>query len=356
MKRICGANEVNNKGFVLTLTVFLVIVSVLALYQNNSEIRESRKEITIEDSLFNSLNRMFEQPYFDLISLSKSGRDKIIQSRALPFDYNLNDYNFSLRQTIPLEPSRLESFYDYVNTYKVFVSNPSITEVGLHVDLNISESGLGKSWLDTSDPDYKQYPEIKYVVIPQCIVYRINNGSNDAPATETAFDLLKGSATIDGCASDFSWGSIKDINVVVRIPANATFNINADVDCSGDLAGCPKETFNPLSTDPYVQVFFEASNQPRVLLTQKHITPSAEDWVEIQHKSDSETNNVVTVMFEPTNPKVLQVESTQRLNPAVPVRAVVSTTISAKAKIQEIKLWGVSLRVYKDGFDLVRYS
>src|SRR3989338_6075032 len=356
----------NSKGVFLTLMVFLVVVSVIVIFQKNFENQGIRQNVSIDDMALESINGPFEQIYFDVISLSKSGKERRVQSRGLPFDYNLADNFVTVRNTIPINSRRLSGFYDFLNSYTVFLKSQTVAEKGVHIDLNIDRSHISDAWRVGG------YPEIKYVLIPQCILFKVNDGNNALPADVTEFSIKPGSVA-DGCAQDFnvrdtsfssSWRDLNAVTVISLFPSNGYLG---DTYCIGDLISyglfCKHDPYNPADVRPYVEVFVESPDIPLRPVASGHFNPynATTNQITIQFLAVTgwQSQTVDLWLGECAGAeecKTVSIVRTASLAGSNPGAVTITNTFSFRKSIRDFFLWGVDLNVTKDGFDFARYS
>lgn len=361
-------NRLNSRGVFLTLMVFLLAISVIAIYQNTSLSTEARQNIGIEELAAQGVNRSFEQVYFDVISLAKTGKEKRVQARGLPFDYNLGSDFVLIRHSIPINLTRLRGFYDFLNSYTIFLNSQKIAERGVHIDLNLARSGVDTAW---NDNEGGINPEVDYVIIPQCIVYPLNEGGGN-PFDLDTFAIRPGTIA-DGCAADFdatdhalvtSWHDLNAIRITLFFPADGTVEAVFPNGCRGDLksgAECKTDPYTPAS-EPYVEVFAQTSDTPSTLIAAGHFDPynAVTNRVSVQFTPLSgEAPPVVDVDIAPCasdgpDCRTLSIVEYHNLNMPSPVTT--STLLQFRTNIDEFFLWGVDMNVYKEGFDLLRYS
>ena len=349
----------NQKGIFLTLMVFVVIVSVLVIFQNNQETRATRDESVVSETVLNSVNQTFEQPYFEVVRLQKTGKEQRVQSRGLPFDYNLTENELSIRQSIPLNPQRLQSFYDMVNAYKIFLGEPGITEAGMDVKLELDRSGLADGWQN-------EFPQIKYVAIPQCVTYIVNEGGSLLPENLDSFAITPGTKNNDDCSADFSatlwtasWADVNAVKVTVEtagdLEPGTTIKCKQDLDVGGNI--CRNDLFTgKRSNSSYVSVILKSHGASPQVVAQGYVSlgnNGAESDVSLDYILTTDTH-LTSVDIRVIRPNALFSVQSKKQGPPAPITA--TAQIQFRTPILEFFLYGVDLSVQKEGFDIVRYS
>jgi hypothetical protein len=363
MKRV-----MNSKGVFLTMMVFLVVVTVLVLFQGNQGAQSDRKTLQVEEAAFVNINDAFERVYFDLISLGKTGSERRIQTRGLMFDYAMDQNTLSVRNRIPVSAQRLSSFYDYVNSYRVFLRAAATTDAGMRVDLNLDRSGIQTAWPASTG----RFPQVDYVLSPQCVDYRINDGNSDPPEDLNYFEVLPSSA-LGLCSVSQSdlvlLSRTTAVSVTLSVPYSVDVDVLADVSCPGNGASNGFFTgggacFNSLSgtpTDANFEVFLETPSVPLTRIAARRFSAGASEHAAIVHfrPSGDDQNSTVEVRLFTKNlsgnvVRVLWVSS--RRSDGSPAPVVVTLSMKFADSIRSFTLFGADLNVSKYGFDLDRFS
>lgn len=381
--------RMNQSGVLLTLMVFLVLVGILAILENNTDLRRGQLERQIDSSAFEKADGLFNQAYFDVISLQKTGNEKRVQARGLPFDYNFGDNYLLVRQAIPLSSERLTKYYDYLNAYSLFLKNPDVAGKGVHATLDLTKSGLNKPWLSAADPQYKPFPKIQYLLKPQCLVYYVNRDEKNPPDTESNFYFMQGDSSF-GCQTDFNWSDLNSVKVVfdignftmnyARCPARA-INLKESgklpvrgfraffkegpippqrqFDNSFNSAGantCALTNYDDRNALPYVEVYAKDSTGLH-LVTKTHLLPNKFfNWVVVSY-ADQEGAPVDERFFisQPNTHFDITLSSFQPTNGPAKF-GIPSVEFGFESKTTEFILHGVDLNVSLEGFDITRYS
>ncbi|MDO8624932.1 MAG: hypothetical protein Q7R47_02530, partial [Candidatus Diapherotrites archaeon] len=351
----------NSRGVFLTLMVFMMVISVLVIFQSNAQTREARNESLVEQTVLDSVNDQFEQTYFELVQLGKTGSEKRVQVRGLPFDYDLNDHVLQIRSTIPLRKDRLNSFYDYTNSYAVFLKTKVLeARRSLDTTLDLTPSKLDGPWTSPS-----KFPMVQYVIAPQCAVYKINDLNTD-PAGINYFAVWSANAS-HGCPNDFNAADLNALIVHVSLPVSLDPTSTPHIGCTGDLQkgnkpgnNCHNDEFKPKSANPYVAVYIDAPGYS-TLIAAGHIDPlnqlSSVSFVYTRVESDPKIRSVGTSFFTLAAGNVPgKIVNVTSLENGAPSKATVSVLFDFKSPVKNFYLWGVDLNVQKEGFDLKRYS
>ncbi|GEM_PF-4769882 len=379
----------NQKGVLLTLMTFLVVVTVIIIANNNSEISSTHKELAVDSLVLDKLNSEFEQVFSDVVSLQKTGREKRFQLRFLPFGYNRDEnYVVEIVQPIPLSAARLSNYYAYVNLYAIFLRDANASGHGTLIDFNIEKSGLHRAFLPVGNPQYRAFPEIPFVVKPQCVLYRANDGGNP-PSNNSQKDFrLIGGTTANGCALNFAWSRVKKI--IVTVTPKDYNGVALQKNCSpsgqnsfaqqggggqGGLSdarirkeqawfaeqpdenpspeppvACRTNAFNAGSSNPYGAVYFQYGSAAPVLIASNHfVTTNNNNRVHLTYPFKAD------FYFKCTSGSCgqdgLVVVSSTDQNP----QFVVKTWIEFKQPVDEFALGYVDLNVTQEGFDIKRY-
>ena len=158
---------VGQRGIFLTFMVFLLIGAALALNVviKQTAVREERG--LIEESSLREVNEAFDNLYSQAV-VSREGFAGEVQSRLLPLsEYKYGDNWFMAKQKIPVREDSMRDMYDAFNLFEIFVEEQN-TNPGLEIS---ADSLKNQDW----DSGAKKYPEIGYLVLPQCVKYTIGH-------------------------------------------------------------------------------------------------------------------------------------------------------------------------------------
>jgi len=250
----------NERGVFFSIMVFLLLSVFLSLFEFASEQNYSLKEILNESNAFQKTSDKYANLENNLVNLTTSDAEGLIDQRILPFTYNI-DYNlFSLSTEFPVRQSKIDSYLEIVNAFRIFVedSNYSNEFDSLAVDVNTS---LPESW-GGSDKN------ISFAIYPQCLKYSVLDSNT------ISFDFV--------CA-DYNYMSIKkqDLNIVL----NSVHDFNS-ISCSfNGVSTCFDYDFNNMNSQPYVNLVIDDSECPLCELNQNsirgHFDPSQTSSVTI---------------------------------------------------------------------------
>jgi hypothetical protein len=220
--------------------VFLLVASALALHDASRRTDFRQEKTSIDEAAFNVVNNAFNNYYEEVVSLNKEGWAKEIQQRSMPFDYDFNRNSIFLSQRLPLRESSLEAYFDTLNIYSLFVNEMA------PADLNIET----KTFKNTEwNGALYEYPDLNYVILPQCLLYDVNSGGLDVNwmILQELHDGEK------GCSGGFDYESIEWVDVNIAIDSRTCDETSS---ISGNLAGKNQE-FDPGNSDPYLTLSIE---------------------------------------------------------------------------------------------------
>jgi len=233
----------NNRGVFITFMVFLLIASVLALHSANKSIDFAQERKEVKGAAFNVVNNTFNNLYEEVVSLNKEGYAKDVQQRPMPFAYDFDKNSIILSQRLPVRKPILDAYIDALNIYSIFVNS----EEGKS-DLNIiTETVQDGLWGGSID-----YPDLNYVILPQCLLFDVNACCIDANYMILQ-ELQDGE---NGCVGGFDYTDLKvvDINISIDSTSCTTGGI------SGNMA-TDTEPYSPTTeTDPYLIITINETN------------------------------------------------------------------------------------------------
>ncbi len=227
----------NKQGVFITFMVFLLAAAVILLYSKTGEIASSEEELLVNEAVFDAVNDSFNNLFEEVIALNKEGYAKEVQQRPMPFGYNLNDNSIAISQTLPARTGLLESYLDALNIYSIFANEQEQTG-----NLQISTAVIAQSsdW----EPGSPQYPDLNYLILPQCLFFDLNSDGNMA--------LRAGTDNEVGCEHDFGYADINAVDVNVFF--DSTPYTDGTLSCTGAFSGCQQQLFDPLNPNPYIVV------------------------------------------------------------------------------------------------------
>ncbi len=224
----------NQKGIFITFMVFLLAASVIALHETSKRTSVLQERSDIEEIAFNRINNVFNNFYEEIVFLNKEGVARDVQQRSMPFEYNFAPKSIHIKQRLPARESVLRAYIDAINAYSIFINqNPE-------KDLEIATSALKDSrWLAEGDA----YPDLNYYIMPQCLVYTVNNGQTMS---------LKSLVDADrGCETGFDYADLNSINLTLTINSSAYEVVDPNV---GGTLNNQFEEYDDTDPYPYVQI------------------------------------------------------------------------------------------------------
>lgn len=330
----------NSRGFFITFMVFLLVASVLALHETSKKIDFGQERNYIDEAAFNNVNNAFNNIYEEVVSLNKEGYASIVQQRTMPFAYDLNSGRNAiiLSQRIPVRPSILDSYIDALNIYRIFVNSEETT--GVDIDANSMKNA---SW-----GGGEQYPDLNYVILPQCLVYDVNAGN---------YMMLRelGAGNL-GCISGFSYA---DLNVI-----DVNIGINSGPCTAGSISGnleLLQGDFDPHETNPFFRITINETNPSGYPLTgtgkreiyghfdpESYLIEESIDWLKIV----CNTNDWVRIKLGRESENDVFPFVAQNFIPAQPVNIDLNLTFDGKVDL--FYFTGFTVSVEKANFPVKR--
>ncbi len=227
----------NKQGVFITFMVFLLATSVLALHEATKETDFRQESKNINDAAFDRVNNTFNNIYEEVVSLNKEGLAKTVQQRAMPFQYSFQENGITLSQELPARESLLRAYIDALNIYSIYANEDPES------DLTITTSTIQDYRWDDTQPEY---PNLDYVILPQCLRYRVNNGPI----------MALESFTEDECTG-FDYADLNSIDINVTINTSTYEAYTPAI--TGTLSG--NATYDPINPDPYVYITINERNR-----------------------------------------------------------------------------------------------
>jgi len=243
MQNRTGVLIMNENGIFITFMVFLLVASVLALHDATKRTDFAEEESHIEQIAFNNVNNLFNNMYEEVVSLNKEGFGRIVQQRPMPFEYSIEKNSIVLGQILPPREAMLDAYIDALNIYSVFANNRAPE------DLEVETWVVQNDQWDTNAG--KIYPDLNFVILPQCIRYDINKCCHDG----NVMVLREVGGGEYNCVGGFDYENLAriDINLTVTSIGCNTGSIG------GNLAGKDEE-YDPLSDEPYLTITINERN------------------------------------------------------------------------------------------------
>jgi len=231
----------NRQGVFITFMVFLIVVSILTVHDVSRGMDFKKEKGFINEAAFNNINNAFNNMYEEVVSLNKEGAAKDVQQRPMPFQYDFNKKSIILSQNLPVRQATLEAYIDALNIYSIFANKgEEIT------DLNITTSAAQDSRWGASG-----FPDLNYVILPQCLLYDVNSCCLDV----NLMSLQELGAGEMGCVAGFDYldFNVVDVNILLDSRSCSTGSIG------GNLAG-KTQAFDPAETKPYFRIEVNETN------------------------------------------------------------------------------------------------
>ncbi len=186
--------RLNQRGVFLTLMVFIVGIVVVGLAISHASTQKERESLLPESTAMERVNEQFNEAYYALSDLLQNQSIAKDRARVLPFKYDVDVNMVWLRQAMPIENEKFDEFNDYLNLYELFWKKQS--------DLNTSfsfETVKNRLWL----PGKPRYPAYEFKILPQCIVYRLDQQDNNYG--KRILVIKKGNPSENNCEFEREW-------------------------------------------------------------------------------------------------------------------------------------------------------
>ncbi len=220
------------KGILFSLIVLILLLNLIALKTVSTGSKGIVAGNSVELLAFNAIDQRFDDIQMNMVKFSGFGQGENVKERILPFSFALDENSFSARQEIPLSQSKINIFFDAINSFEIWQEDTDYANFfsGLVVDANTAKNTV---WGGTGN-------SAEFYILPQCLKYKV-------------FDTNKaGFEAGSGCEAAFSENNVARYDVNILLDVTADFNA---VSCSFDsIPGCPADTFDPLNPNPFIQV------------------------------------------------------------------------------------------------------
>lgn len=228
----------NQKGFLFTFAVFLLVMAMLffnsIVFENTISMEQRPEQVALREA---------SQKYLDiertLMDLDFSGQKKTLLERGLPFAYTGDSNSLFLVQNFPLLSTTLPIYFNSLNGYHIFFLRHSAEDLpsGFELDLNTVKDA---NWGGIEN-------KATFAVLPFCVQFSLS--PKRLSAEKSAFSQ---------CAGSFDPARLRkiDLNIFI-LDIREDFNSLA---CNG--GACPQNQFNPLDPNPYYSVSFSVSGCP----------------------------------------------------------------------------------------------
>ena len=259
-----GKSRMNQRGVFLTLMVFIVGIVVVGLAISHASSQKERESLLSESTARERVNEQFSEAYYALSDLLQNQSIAKDRARVLPFKYNADTSMVWLRQTMPIENEKFDEFNDYLNLYELFWKKQS--------DLNTNfsfEAIKNQLWL----PSQPRYPVYEFKILPQCVLYRLDQQDNNYG--KRILVLKKGNPSANNCEFDKQWfGNNRDWlknayeiqKIIVNIHSDRNYTgmpkcrTASEFQYNGLTSECWRKPFDANRGWPYGEVNFLVGN------------------------------------------------------------------------------------------------
>ncbi len=207
------------KGIFLTFMAFLLVGTVLALNISVNQSEIEQKQNLVKEIAFRNTNNRFNN-IIQQIAVVKEGYAGNAYSRFMPFEkFTTGDNWIRIEQTLPVDETFLEKTYDTLNLFAVFAEEKGAegTEIAVHDALQNTAWGGSEN-----------YPEISYIVLPQCL--KISIGNEDS----IGIPKFESGSIAGGDPCDFDETSIESHEIEIHFDAD-NFQL---LQCGGVFSPC----------------------------------------------------------------------------------------------------------------------
>lgn len=325
----------NSRGVLFTLMAVAMLLSVLSLNYVSRQNQISAENNTAQlSSLINTGNK-YSEIYSEIVDLGKEGVAKTIYQRIVPFDYVIDANSLLISYNLPANQSVIDNYFSIINSYAIFISDTNYltTYSGVDVDINTTKNF---TWLGTQNT-------LSFNILPQCMELVLED--------TTSLTIQESNAA--SCAGIFSQDSLIsfDINILLKKP---TSDYNS-VGCSfSGVADCPQNTFNPLSTDPFISIEILDSLCRKCSLSDQNTTIST-------HYNPYADNNIVIECIqagaEPcASEPITIILGTPLTISAAADRTDLNISLTLTQPVEQLTFKDVNFSVYKEDFDILQTS
>lgn len=217
------------KGVLFSLMVFILLGTLLALYQISSQQENILQEGISEANAFKKVSDKYANIKNNFTILTTSAAEKEIDQRILPFNYTIDSNSFDLNTTFPLRQAKIDSYMEILKAFELFLEDTNYSNEfdSMHVDINTLNP---ESWggNDTN---------ISFIIQPQCLKYSFYDEN-----------ILE----FDFVCNDYNYSAIlrQDVNITLQ----SAHDFNALACNFNGTATCFNNDFNLLDTNPYVSI------------------------------------------------------------------------------------------------------
>lgn len=278
-------NSLSQRGVLFTFLTFLMVGLVVSVIVFSVDVNNRSARNTVDISVLNAINAKYDDITDDIITLDHPIGVPSIRQRIFPFTYSIDANIFHVNQTIPISSGKLESYFDLIHAYRIFVmdedANNTYDGVNVTLDLPIPPGWGGAA------------SGANFNILPQCVQYSLLD--------ENAFHFESSSEL--GCANGF------DISISVqRIDINLSFPTPVDdynrLTCSvaGD-SNCFNVPFDPDSPYPYISIQMDDTNcadcdlSASEKLVQGHFDPEFWNSITYSCSGSSCVSEDITIQF-----------------------------------------------------------
>ncbi len=315
-----------SKGVLFTLMALVLALLLLGFaFKINSAYLESEK-----NSFSSIALNQIKDKYANIASIKDFYREGTLKSyfeRVIPFTYSIDENTISFTQELPLKKVILRNYFDYINSYKIFVeSNNSLIYDGIDVNVETTENSF---WGGTDT-------NIVFLVKPQCKKYAV---------TDYNSMYFYGSQE---CQQGF------DIDLITRIDINITVDSDADYnalncDFGGDT-NCYQEIFVPADANPFIEINLIDANCTNCDLNSatrkitKHFNPAASNTITFYCIGGSCNSDPIEIFFNENN--------TEIKHDGTAIQAKVQFEFTSK--IKEFELYDLNFTLTDNRFNITK--
>ncbi len=206
------------KGIFITFMAFLLVSTVLALSISVNQATIGQEQNLSNETAFDSVNSKFDNIRQQIIVV-KEGYAGETYGRLMPFEkVKVGSDWIEIEQDLSNSDEYLKNAYDALNLFKIFAEEKASTGIDVEINTILQNTEWGGG---------DDYPEITYIVMPQC--YKIITGGSS--------DIVKfeGGTVANGCKADFEQNSIKSYDAAINL--KDYINV-AEIFCQGEFSAC----------------------------------------------------------------------------------------------------------------------
>jgi len=234
----------NSKGIFFTFMAFLLIGTLMVLSSSLSQTSAKMERNLVTETALEEIENSFDN-LRQQISVTKQGAAGNVYSRHMPFKgFELGDNWFELEQSLPIEGEYLKDTYNALNIFSVFAQAAGSKGTQVEVDQVVKNS----DW--SSNPGTDEFPEIGYIVKPQCMLLKVIKDNDTAISIDDKVVFEAGSIAANDCEQDFSLESIEGFDINIHIPT-----IYYEFLCTGAF-----DCTSRIPEAPYVKILVEWDN------------------------------------------------------------------------------------------------